>query len=240
MTGFVNRVFIKGDCHGDFMWLKDFCKKENTTKDDLVIICGDAGINFWLNKTDAKKKNFIDHFPITLLCVQGNHEKRPNFDMGYIPVYKEEIEGKIWIEPKHPTIWFAINGTYKIKNKTFLIADGAYSIDKFYRQSRNIPWFEDEQMSDKDMNKLFHICKKEQYFDFVISHTAPMNYEPRYLFLDFVDQTMVDKHTEWILQEIVNKIQFGHWIFGHYHADNWEYRTKPRFSIIYKEIKQII
>lgn len=236
----INRVYIKGDCHGDFMWLKSFCKKENTTKDDLVIICGDAGLNFWLNKTDAKKKNFIDHFPITLLCIQGNHEKRPNMEMGYIPFYVGDLGGFVWFEQKHPTIWFAINGEYTIKDKSFLIADGAYSIDKSYRQSRGIPWFENEQMSDEDMNKLFTIASKKDYFDFVISHAAPMNYEPTYLYLPFVEQTLVDKHTEWILQEIVNKIQFGHWIFGHYHADNWEYRTKPRFSIIYKEIKQII
>ena len=97
----INRVFVKGDCHGDFIWLKDFCEKYNTTKDDLVIICGDAGINFWLNQTDAKKKNFIDHFPITLLCIQGNHEKRPNFDMGYTPVYIKSIGGLVWIEKKH-------------------------------------------------------------------------------------------------------------------------------------------
>ena len=236
----INRVFVKGDCHGDFIWLKDFCKKYNTTKDDLVIICGDAGINFWLNQTDAKKKNFIDHFPITLLCIQGNHEKRPNFDMGYTPVYIKSIGGLVWIEKKHPNIWFAINGKYTIKEKTFLIADGAYSIDKQYRKSRGIPWFEDEQMSDEDMNKLFNLCEENKYFDFVISHTAPMRYEPTYLFLNFVEQTMIDKHTEWILNEILNKIDFEQWIFGHYHDDNWNYHFDPFLSIVYKEVHQII
>ena len=236
----INRVFIKGDCHGDFMWLKDFCKKYNTTQKDLIIICGDAGINFWLNKTDNKKKNFISHFPITLLCIQGNHEKRPNFDMGYIPIYKEEIKGKIWIESKHPNIWFAINGEYKIKEKTFLIADGAYSIDKEYRKSRGIPWFEDEQMSDSDMNKLFCLIDKNNYYDFIISHAAPMRYEPTYLFLNFINQTLVDKHTEWILDQIVEKVNFGQWIFGHYHDDNWNYHFDPFLSIVYKEIHQII
>ena len=236
----INRIYVKGDCHGDFMWLKDFCKKENTTRNDIVIVCGDAGINFWLNKTDAKKKNFIDHFPVILLCVQGNHEKRPSEEIGYSLVYKAEIDGYVWVESKHPTIWFAVNGTYKIKDKTFLVADGAYSIDRKYRLSRGIPWFEDEQMSDEDMNKLFQIAGKTDYFDFIISHAAPMNYEPIYLYLNFVDQTMVDKHTEWILQEIFDKVDFDHWIFAHYHDDNWNYKIEPKMSIIYKNIRRII
>ena len=236
----INRVFITGDKHGDVTWIKSFCKKYNTTKDDIIIIAGDMGLNFWLNKTDAKKKNFIDHFPITLLCVQGNHEKRPEQSINYHQIYASDIDGWVWVEDKHPNIWFAINGTYKIKGKSFLIADGAYSVDKFYRQSRRIPWFEDEQMSDEDMNKLFQIADKANYFDFVISHTAPMNYEPTYLFLPGIEQTMVDKHTEWILQEIMDKVDFGQWIFGHYHDDNWQYHFDPFMSIVYKEVHQII
>lgn len=206
-----------------------------------MIIAGDFGINFWLNKTDQKKKEKLAALPITILAVQGNHEKRPEKNMcEYHEAWFSEIQGWVWKEDKYPNIWFAKNGEYKILDKTFLIADGAYSIDKDYRRSRGIPWFKDEQMSDADMNKLFYLTDKTKYYDFIISHTAPMNYEPTYLFLDFINQTLVDKHTEWILQEIMNKVDFGLWVFAHYHSDNWNYHFNPRLAIVYNNIYQII
>ena len=158
----------------------------------------------------------------------------------YHEAWYSDINGWVWVEDKYPNIWFAKNGEYTILNKTFLICDGAYSIDKDYRRSRGIPWFEDEQMSDADMNKLFWLTGQRDYYDFIISHTAPLRYEPTYLFLDFINQTMVNKHTEWILDEIVDKVNFGQWIFGHYHSDNWNYHFDPFISIVYKEIHQII
>lgn len=234
----MNRVFLRGDTHGDFSWLKDWCEAEKTTEDDILIILGDAGINFWLNKTDIKTKRKIAECPITLACIQGNHEKRAAALPQYHMTHKEEINANCYIEDEFPNIWFLINGTIEINNKTFLIADGAYSIDKYHRIARKIPWFEDEQMSDDDMHKLFTICDNTKHFDFVLSHTAPMNHEPLYLFLPYVDQSRIDKHTEWILQEIYDKIEFGHWYFGHYHSTNLDY--KPNMSILYHKIIQII
>lgn len=237
----INRVFLRGDCHGDFTWLKTWCDKEETTINDILIILGDAGINFWLNNTDKKKKRKLAKMPITLFCIQGNHEKRPEEGMlNYHKVYKKEIHGYVWIENEYPNLWFAINGEYKIKDKTFLVADGAYSVDMNYRKSRGIPWFEDEQMSDEDMFMLFKLCEKRKYFDFLLTHAAPLNYEPTYLFLPFLEQTMIDKHTEWIIQEIYHKARFGHHFFGHYHDDNWDYYDIPRMSILYNEIRRIL
>ena len=237
-------VYITGDTHGQIDRIYDFCLlKHNLSHKDILIIAGDVGLNFWLNNTEKNKKAKLAKLPITIICIQGNHEKRPEaglLNYRQIHIDNNLLQGDYWFEPEYPNILFAINGEHKIYGKSFLIADGAYSIDRFYRQSQGIPWFEDEQMSDEDMNRLFQLCGKKDYFDFVITHAAPMNYEPRYLFLDFVEQTMVDKHTEWILQEIMDKIQFGHWIFGHYHADNWDYYKNPRMSIIYQEIKEII
>ena len=39
-----NRVFVRGDTHGYFDWLPDWCKENHTTTNDLLIILGDAGI----------------------------------------------------------------------------------------------------------------------------------------------------------------------------------------------------
>ena len=48
----MGRVFIRGDCHGSFAFLRDFCKENNTTVEDTLIILGDAGINYFLDKRD--------------------------------------------------------------------------------------------------------------------------------------------------------------------------------------------
>ena len=235
-----NRIFLRGDTHGDFFWLKDWCKNENTSKNDALIILGDVGINYWLTKrsSDTSNKKKIAAAPITLLCIQGNHEKRPEPAIGYRITYKEEVSGFVWVEDTYPNIWFLMNGKYTINNKTFLVADGAYSIDKEYRLMRNVQWFEDEQMSDEDAEMLIKLCEHEKRFDYVLSHTAPLNFEPKYLFLSFIDDSKVDKRTEYILQEIYDRIQFRHWFFGHYHSTNLDY--EPNMSILYHRIIQII
>ena len=72
-----NRVFIRGDTHGDFSWLPAWCIENHTTTDDALIILGDAGINFYLNKTDRNLKRNIQNTGYTIYCVRGNHEERP-------------------------------------------------------------------------------------------------------------------------------------------------------------------
>ena len=39
-------VYLTGDTQGDFCRIADFCKRFETSVDDVMIILGDAGINF--------------------------------------------------------------------------------------------------------------------------------------------------------------------------------------------------
>lgn len=38
-------IYLTGDTHGRFERIECFCKDNDTTPDDLLIILGDAGIN---------------------------------------------------------------------------------------------------------------------------------------------------------------------------------------------------
>ena len=38
-------IYLTGDTHGNFDRIRRFCEINNTTKDDVLIILGDAGIN---------------------------------------------------------------------------------------------------------------------------------------------------------------------------------------------------
>ena len=68
--------YITGDTHGDFSRFSYYDKlKENIA----VIICGDASVNYYLNKKDRKLKEALrDILPkVTFYLVRGNHEARP-------------------------------------------------------------------------------------------------------------------------------------------------------------------
>ena len=39
-------IYITGDKHGDFSSIFDFCYKYKTTRKDIMIVLGDAGINY--------------------------------------------------------------------------------------------------------------------------------------------------------------------------------------------------
>ena len=45
-------IYITGDTHRDFSRIYNFCEKQGTTKDDIMIILGDAGINYYLLGSD--------------------------------------------------------------------------------------------------------------------------------------------------------------------------------------------
>ena len=77
-------IYITGDTHGDFTRIVDFCEiKKTTIENDIIVILGDAGLNFFLDERDFKRKNEVDKIPITFFMVHGNHEERPNNVPGY-------------------------------------------------------------------------------------------------------------------------------------------------------------
>ena len=216
----VNRVYLHGDCHADFRWLKFFCETNETTSSDLMIILGDAGINYWNSIKDYDLKEKLLELPITLLCIHGNHEERPFNIFSYYET--EMFGGTVYVEQDFPNILFAKDGeNYKINNHRYLILGGAYSIDKYYRLTYGHRWYASEQPSQEIKD---YVAKKlVQYnykFDIVLSHTAPLKYEPVEMFLPGVDQSRVDKSTEEWLDDIENMIEYNQWYFGHYHGDS--------------------
>lgn len=70
-------IYLTGDTHGKFDRIGAFCDKMQTSRDDILIILGDAGINFHAGALDILRKEYLAKLPITLLCIHGNHERRP-------------------------------------------------------------------------------------------------------------------------------------------------------------------
>ena len=206
-------IYITGDTHRDFIRLHNL--KE--TEKDMLIVLGDAGINYYLNEEDTKYKEYLNSFKIKLFCVRGNHEERPK----NINTYKEVdmFGGKVYIEENYPNLIFAKDGEiYNIDGLSVLVIGGAYSVDKEYRLMYGHQWFKDEQLSKKEMNNILDKVK-DKHFDIVLTHTSPYKYEPREVFIPGLDQSKIDKSMEHFLDKIEESISYNKWYCGHYHIE---------------------
>ena len=76
-------TYITGDTHGRFERIKEFCNEQKTTNEDVMIILGDVGINYYLDKRDDYLREEVAKLPITLFGIHGNHEERPYNIEGY-------------------------------------------------------------------------------------------------------------------------------------------------------------
>lgn len=233
-------VYITGDTHGNFERIEYFCQDNQTTKNDILIILGDAGINYYLNYKDKQKKECLSQLPITLFCIRGNHEERPENINTYIT--SEFLDGQVYIEPEYPNLIFAKDGEiYNINGKKCLVIGGAYSVDKFYRLSMGWKWVKNEQLSVSERFKIEKKIKENDYkFDYVLSHTCPYDTRPTHLFLEGIDQSKVDSTMEMWLQNVADKIDFKKWYFGHFHGDwkNGKYQMLYESVIKFKEDKE--
>lgn len=225
-------IYITGDTHRNFDRIYCFCEENNTTKDDIMIILGDAGINYYLFGMDDNLKAELNMMPITLFAIHGNHEERPY----NIPSYEEQKwhGGTVYIEPKYPNLIFAKDGEiYDFNDHKYIVIGGAYSVDKYIRQIRGWQWFESEQPSEEIKAYVEQQLDKIGWqIDGVLSHTTPKTYEPTWAFLSEIDQSKVDKTTEIWLDKIEKKLKYKHWYAGHFHVDSQE----GPITIMFKKI----
>ena len=71
--------------------------------------------------------------------------------------------------------------------------------------------------------------------DVVLTHTAPLRYEPIEVFLPGINQRMVDKSTEAWLSVIEGQLEYQKWYCGHYHRECW--MASERFRAVYESIQ---
>ena len=220
-------IFITGDTHRDFSRLDNI----SFNKDDMLIILGDVGIDYFLNEEDNKIKDYLKKYNIKMFCIRGNHEERPE----NISTYKEinMFGGNVYIEEDYPYLIFAKDGEeYNIDGKSVLVIGGAYSVDKEYRLIYGYKWFRDEQLTKEEMNTIYNKVKGKHY-DIVLTHTCPRKYEPVEVFLSGIDQSKVDKSMEHFRDKIEYSIEYHKWSCGHYHTE----KIIDKIIFIFESIK---
>lgn len=237
-------IYITGDTHGNFEKLRDFDAKTG----DFLIICGDFGGVWDGSETDEKKLAWLGSRPYTTLFVDGNHE---NFDLLYTYPVKEWNGGKVHV--LNDRVLHMMRGqVFTIEGRTFFtmggglchdITGGVFEPDdpeleaKTARLKRdNIPyrvnrvswWAQelpcDEEYAEADANLARHGGR----VDFIITHCAPTPIQDVYSPFPFEK----DRLTEY-LQSVREKVDFGHWFFGHYHTDG---DFDEKFTILFDKI----
>lgn len=230
-------IYILGDIHGSFKPIRELTLKISKNldwknkKNNILILLGDFGANFFFDYRDKNLKEKLEKYPFIYFVIRGNHEERPSICMQTHPEdwgYEWWFDNQVYVEKAYPYIKYALDDVaiYNIAGAKTLIIPGAYSVDKYYRLHYQLPWFSNEQLSVNEMDEGMRLINQNPRFDLVLSHTCSINYEPTDLYLNKVDQTLVEKNMEQYLAKIENKIDYKLWCFGHYH----ETRLYPKYN----------
>ncbi len=225
-------TYITGDTHGNFSHFFQFAARMQPRPGDVMIILGDAALNYFGDERDRQKKYFVNQFPFDTFCVHGNHEMRPS-DVPGIKT-KEYHGGTVWYEEDFPKICYAKDGeVYHFDRYSCLVIGGAYSVDKYIRLARGYKWFDNEQPSPEIRQyveqQLDAIGRK---VDIILSHTCPFKYEPIETFISGIDQTSVDSSTEEWLDTIEESVDYKKWYCGHFHTSKKTHRLQFMFNDI--------
>lgn len=234
--GSTPRFYITGDKHRNFEKVKKFCKVMSTKRNDVLIILGDTGFNYFDDKRDDKLKKEISQLNITLFCLHGNKENRPQ-NVGTYGI-RSFCGGKVYYEPKYPNIYFAIDGEiYTFEGKKYMVVGGAHSVDKVRCLEEGLPFWEDEMPDDKVKQTVEEVLQKEGNKIYgMMTHTCPIDYLPTEMFMSTKQAACIkrkprkakskkfftpdiDRSTEIWLGELEKQLDYQIWFCGHYHCD---------------------
>jgi predicted phosphodiesterase len=217
-------IYITGDTHGniDFEKLKVYFAERYSSKKDVLIILGDAGI-LW-----SKKENYVLEYSClgpTVLFIDGNHE---NFDLlNKFPVV-DIFGGKAHRIDEN--IYHLCRGEiFQINGLSFLAMGGATSIDRDYREA-GVTWWKEENITAKDMkNAEKNLQRYAHSVDYVLTHCAPSKIVTHHL-------NCQRDHNSDLLQDLMAQVTYRHWYFGHYHCD---VKIDSKFRCFYNGILEI-
>lgn len=226
----MSRVFVKGDCHGDFTKIIDFIDRFELDEDDIIIVLGDMGLYWRKDKKDAEawlREYESRERKCQIWFIDGNHE---NFDLleklPAIPnTCRKYCSEHISYIPRGAEIY--------INNLRCLFIGGADSVDK-WRRTPHLSWWPQEQITEQDILNI-----SAGHYDYVFSHCCPRSiFEDNKICLTapFVDQSKVDHTSEDMLELLKNRITFEHWYFAHYHADK---QLDEHFRILLNDFVEI-
>ena len=228
----MSRIFITGDTHGrdDIrkLYPNSFPEQKNLTKDDYLIILGDAGIIWGGTKqslengyfppkgciihteNDEKLIEWYNKQNYTTLYIDGNHENHKCLNS--YPV-EEWNGGKV--HRISDSVFHLMRGeVFNIDGRTFFTMGGATSTDQWGRVE-DIDWWREELPSENEIdNAIDNINKAGGSFDYILTHCCSLSIQNKLSgAMNITDVINV------FFEFIESKIIFQQWYFGHFHRD---------------------
>lgn len=207
-----NTIYITGDTHNMLDWKKlntsNFPEQKKLTKNDIVIIAGDAGIVWDQGKQDEyiqaeySKRNFTTAF------IDGNHDNHDALDKHPVEIWNG---GKIH-RISDSVIHLMRGQVYTINGKKFFTMGGAESTDKAYRKEGE-SWWARELPSEEEYEEALKNLKDNHFVvDYVITHCAPegiTGIKRKENMLTFFFDRLISDYS----------LEYRQWFCGHYHID---------------------
>lgn len=222
-------IVLAGDIHGllDIEKISDyFDGNEDYTKDDFLILLGDAGI-LWNESDDSEVQQILNDLPVTTLWIDGNHE---NFDL------LEEYQDDVWKGGRVQFISDSIihlsrGQVFEIDGLTFFTFGGGNSIDKAGRQI-GISWWPQEMPSDYEYEEgLNNLEKCNWKVDYVLTHTCPEFIANELVMCLYPGEEALQRY----FNQIAENLEFEEWYFGHWHIDE----SVDNFRCLYNDIVEL-
>ena len=232
-----SRIFITGDTHcpHDVHKLKSdfFPQGKELTKDDILIICGDAGF-VWDNSNEEKWWiNWISEKPWTTIYCDGNHEGHVLLKTYPVTKFHGAKVHKIT-----DSLYHVLRGeVMNLNGKKFFFFGGGFSHDIEYR-TENISWWQEEMPVQSEIdNAIDNLNKVENKVDYIITHDVPAKIN---LMLGYNEQSMKAYDNKYVnlssfLQNIYETVEFSNWFAGHYHID----KKVDKIQILYHLIGEL-
>ena len=240
----MNRVFVCGDTHGgavgdlDKLTSRKFPEGKELTKNDYVIIAGDFGFIWDVNrsgKAEADKHKWFEEKPWTTLFLDGNHE---NFDLINALPTAQRFGADVGVAAS--SVFHLRRGRcYTIGGQTFLTIGGGLSIDKHHR-TEGVSWWAEEMLSELDLAIIENTLEVNNYeFDYVLTHTCSTKVKNYML----QGQRDIFDITSEQLSYIEDRISFKKWYFAHFHIGENYYSKyndeEPTHVCLYEDIMKL-
>lgn len=225
-------IYVTGDTHVDHdihkLTTKMFPEQTGLTKDDYVIIAGDAGMCWDGSKREEYNQKWFEEKPWTTLFVDGNHENHATLDS--LPV-EEWNGGKIHRIKPH-IIHLMRGQVYTIDGVKIFTMGGATSTDKEWRET-DITWWAREMPSSEEYDEaVANLAKHNNEVDFIITHCCSDHIKAR---IDMKYMFSTDQLTSWF-EYIEDIVSYKKWYFGHFHEDKV---IDDKHTCLYQDVVKI-
>ncbi len=209
------RIFIAAvGQHRDLSGIIKFCKKEKTVRDDIMIILGDAGINYYGDRRDERLKKKLSGVKVTFLLLQGDKDNPPENIKSYEPVIFNK--GLALFQPEYPNILCSFMGEIYILHKmNTLVIGESMNCDTFENTPETEFWGYDGEIGAAAKKRVEDkISRLGGKVDVILSHTLPYSVIPHQMKEDI--PPVKNFSTERWLDRIRSKSDFRHWFSGHW------------------------